>query len=109
MTHSAGGAVGLHALLVEAEIGTTPQEGKLAIFIQFVSLTQYFHFWDSIYRHIYISMHILYRVTFYNTICNSKEWKQTEYPSAVDWYILAVGLFISLEFGSYSKSSEKTP
>lgn len=44
MTHSAGGAVGLHALLVEAEIGTTPKEGKLAIFIQFVSLTQYFHF-----------------------------------------------------------------
>ena len=36
--------MGLHALLVEAEIGTTPKEGKLAIFIQFVSLTQYFHF-----------------------------------------------------------------
>lgn len=39
MTHRAGGAVGLRALLMEAEIGT-PKEGKLAIFIQFVSLTQ---------------------------------------------------------------------
>lgn len=40
MTHSAGGAVGLRALLVEAEIGTAPKEGKLATFIQFVSLSQ---------------------------------------------------------------------
>lgn len=85
MTHSTGGAVRLHALLVEAELGTNPKEGKLATFIQFVSLTQQFHFWESIYRYIYVSMKILHRVIFYNTVSNSKEWKQSKYPSVVDW------------------------